>query len=74
VGNWGASKKRALMRRRGTERASDDSASMIRRALPDRSTNDRPPRKSKDELRADAVAAFIAWREKAKAKQVPPCS
>jgi hypothetical protein len=74
MANWGASKKRALMHRRGTERASDDSASMVRRIVAERSTNDRPPRKSKEELRADAVAAFIAWREKAKAKQVPSCS
>jgi hypothetical protein len=74
MANWALTKKRALMSRRGTERVRVDSASMVRRALPERSTNDRPPRKSKEELRADAVAAFIAWREKAKAKQVPPCS
>jgi hypothetical protein len=74
MANWGASKKRALMRRRGTEGSRDDSASMVRRIVADRSTNDRPPRKSKEELRADAAAAFIAWREKAKAKQVTPCS
>jgi hypothetical protein len=74
MGNWGASKKRALIRKRGIEYAKGgDRSSMVRR-IPERSTNDRRPRKSKEELRADAAAAFIAWREKAKAKPVPTCS
>jgi hypothetical protein len=74
MANWGASKKRDLIRRRGIEYANGgDGSSLVRRTLPERSTNDRPPRKSKEELRADAVAAFIAWREKAKAKGAAPC-
>jgi len=71
MANWGASKKRALMLRRGTEGSRDDSASLIRRPVRDKP---KTPRASKEQLRADAAAAFIAWREKAKAKQVPPCS
>jgi hypothetical protein len=63
MANWGASKKRALMRKRGIEHTRDDSASMVRRPFAERSTKDRPPRKSKEELRADAAAAFMAWRE-----------
>jgi hypothetical protein len=62
MGNWGASRKRALMRRRGTEHSRDDSASIVRRVVVDRSPNDRPPRKSKEELRAAAAVAFIAWQ------------
>jgi hypothetical protein len=69
MANWGASKKRALMRRRGTEGSRDDSASLIRRPVRDKP---KTPRVSKGQLRADAAVAFIAWRDKA--KQVPPCS
>jgi hypothetical protein len=58
MANWGASRKRALMHKRGTEHSRDDSASMVRRVVAERSTNDRPPRKSKEQLRADAAAAF----------------
>jgi uncharacterized membrane protein YccC len=72
MANWGASKKRALMRRRGTERAIDDSASMVRRAFAERSTNDRPPPKSKEELRADAARAFLQWRA-AKEREASQC-
>jgi hypothetical protein len=70
MANWGASKKRALMHKRGIEYANGgDRASMVRRTLPERSTNDPPPpAPSKEQLRSDAAAAFIAWREKAKAK------
>jgi hypothetical protein len=65
MANWGASKKRRLMHRRGIEYANGrDHSSMVRRVVAERSTNDRLPRKSKEELRADVVAAFIAWREK----------
>jgi hypothetical protein len=66
MANWASSKKRALIRRRGTEHVRDDSASMVRRVVRGPSTDDpqRPPRKSKEALRADAAAAFIAWREK----------
>ena len=68
MANWGLSKKRALMRRRGTEHVRDDSASMVRRVVAGPSTDDapRPPPKSKEALRADAAAAFSAWLEKAK--------
>ena len=62
MGNWGASKKRALMYKRGTEHSRNDSASMVRRVVAERSTNDRPPRKSKEQLRKDALAAFLVWR------------
>jgi hypothetical protein len=62
VGNWGASKKRALMQRRGIEYANGgDRSSMVRRTLPERSTN-AAAAKSKEELRADAAAAFLQWR------------
>jgi hypothetical protein len=62
MGNWGASKKRDLIRKRGIEYAKGgDRSSMVRRTLPKRSAND-PPAPSKERLRADAAAAFIAWR------------
>jgi hypothetical protein len=62
MGNWNASKKRLLMRKRGIEYAKGgDRSSMVRRTLPERSTNAAPP-KSKEELRADAAAAFLQWR------------
>jgi hypothetical protein len=62
MGNWNASKKRLLMRKRGIEYAkSGDRSSMVRRTLPERSANAVPP-KSNEELRADAAAAFLQWR------------
>jgi hypothetical protein len=67
MGNWGASKKRDLIRKRGIEYAKGgDRSSMVRRTLPDRSANDPrpPPPPSKEQQRADAAAAFIAWRAK----------
>ena len=66
MANWALSKKRALMRRRGTEYVRDDSASMVRRVVPCPASKDapRPTGKTKEALRADAAAAFIAWREK----------
>jgi len=72
MGNWGASKKRDLIRKRGIEYANGgDRASMVRRTLPERSMNDRPPPAlSKEQLRADAAAAFIAWRANRKAKGI----
>jgi hypothetical protein len=73
MGNWGASKKRDLIRKRGIECAKgDDRSSMVRRPFVERSPNAAPP-KSKQALRAEAAAAFIAWREKSKAKEAPPC-
>jgi hypothetical protein len=41
-----------------------DRSSTIRRTLPERSANDPrpPPAPSKAQQRADAAAAFIAWR------------
>jgi hypothetical protein len=64
MANWGVSKKRALMSKRGIEYAKGgDRSSMVRRTLPERSANAAPP-KSKEELRADAATAFIAWRAK----------
>jgi hypothetical protein len=66
MANWAWSKKRARTRR-GTERVRVDSASMVRRVVAERSTNDRRP-PSKEELRADAAAASIAWRAKRAAK------
>jgi hypothetical protein len=71
MGNWGASKKRALMQRRGIEHARDDSASMVRRTVAETSTS-RPPRKSKEQLRADAVEAFLRWRA-AKDREASQC-
>jgi hypothetical protein len=42
-----------------------DRSSTIRQTLPKRSANDpRPPPPSKEQQRADAPAAFIAWRAK----------
>ena len=70
MANWGASKKRALMRRHGTEHSRDDSASMVRRVVVERSTNDRPPAKSKEQLRAAAVRAFMEWRARRAAEKV----
>jgi hypothetical protein len=71
MGNWGASKKRDLIRKRGVEFAkSGDRSSMVRRTLPERSANDPrpPPAPSKEQQRADAAAAFLQWRAKWKAK------
>jgi len=65
MGNWGARKKRDLIRKRGIEYAKGgDRSSMVRRTLPERSANDPrpPPAPSKEQQRADAAAAFIAWR------------
>jgi hypothetical protein len=63
MANWGASKKRRLMQRRGIEYArGGDRSSMVRRTLPELSSNSRPPPKSKEQLRADAAAAFLQWR------------
>jgi hypothetical protein len=42
---------------------------MIRRTLPERSTNAAPP-KSKEELRAEAVAAFLVWRANLAARRI----
>jgi hypothetical protein len=67
MANWGASKKRDLIRKRGIEYANGgDRSSMVRRTLPERSANDPPPpaAPSKERLRSDAAAAFIAWRAK----------
>ena len=70
MGNWGASKKRDLIRKRGIEYAKGgDRSSMIRRTLPERSTNAAPP-KSKEELRAEAVAAFLVWRANLAARRI----
>ena len=60
--NWGAIRARSAMRRRGTEDSRDDSASMVRRVVAEHSTIVRRPRPTKDELRADAVRAFMEWR------------
>jgi hypothetical protein len=66
MANWGASKKRDLIRKRGIEYANGgDRSSMVRRTLPERSTNDPlAVARSKEQLRSDAAAAFIAWRAK----------
>lgn len=70
MGNWGASKKRDLIRKRGIEFAKGgDRSSMVRRPFVERSPNDpRPPQKSKEQLRADAAAAFLQWRANRKAQ------
>ena len=72
MGNWGASKKRDLIRKRGIEYAKGgDRSSMVRRTLPERSTNDpRPPQKSKEQLRAEAAGAFLQWRANRKAQGI----
>lgn len=67
--NWGAGKKRALMRRRGTEGSRDNSASMVRRTIPDHSSNARRPAQSKDDLRAVADAALAEWQKRQEAGQ-----
>jgi hypothetical protein len=73
MANWGASKKRALMQRRGIEYAKGgDRSSMVRRVVVERSPNSRPPPKSKDELRADAARAFIQWRRAKRATRSEP--
>jgi hypothetical protein len=55
--NWGSSRKRALMRRRGTEHSRDESASIVRRVVAEHSSNVPRPRASKADLRAQADAA-----------------
>jgi hypothetical protein len=71
MANWGASKKRDLIRKRGIEYANGgDRSSMVRRTLPERSTN-RPPARSKEELRKDAARAFIQWRAKRANRSAP---
>jgi len=55
------------MRKWGIEYAKGgDRSSNGRRTLPERSANDPrpPPAPSKEQQRADAAAAFIAWRAK----------
>jgi hypothetical protein len=65
--NWNAVRARNVMRRRGTENSRDDSESMVRRVA-EHSTN-RPPPKTKQELRAEAARAFIAWRREKAARE-----
>jgi hypothetical protein len=61
MANWAASKKRVLMHRRGAEHSRDDSASIIRRVVPEHSTTVRRPRVSKADLRAQAEAAVAQF-------------
>jgi hypothetical protein len=60
MGNWASSKKRALMHRRGTESVRGNPPIM-------RPLVARKPRKvilTKDEMRGEAVRAFMEWRAK----------
>jgi hypothetical protein len=60
--NWGADRARDAMRRQGVQFKRDEVPFM---AALSPGKPSRPPSKSKEELRADAAAAFIAWRAKA---------
>jgi hypothetical protein len=60
MASWGAGKKRALMRRRGTE-GSRDTPSIMSPLL---TRQPKAPQPSKDELRAAADAAIAEWRAK----------
>jgi hypothetical protein len=64
--NWNAVRARNAMRRRGTESGLADSESMVRRMLPEHSSTVRP---TKADQRAEAAAAFLAWRAKRAAEE-----
>lgn len=55
--NWSASKKRALMKRRGTEDAKEEPSFM----QPLLKRQERPRGPSKAQLRAEADAAYAEW-------------
>jgi hypothetical protein len=62
--NWAADRARDAMRRQGVQSKRDEVPFMA--ALSPGKPR-RPPPKSKEELRAEAARAFVAWR----AKQLP---
>ena len=67
--NWALSKKRALMHKRGIAYTRKESSPTVHRTVDEHSPNWRRPRgPSKDELRGEAVRAFMEWRAKRAAK------
>jgi hypothetical protein len=58
---WDKLRQKDLMRRQGVESVKDVEPSIVRTLLPPRRRRIQP---SKEELRRQAAAAFMAWRQR----------